>query len=86
MVAAVLDYRNESVPGFGRAIAQAISRWFLTAETRVRRQVGQCGICFGQSDTGTVLSRVLRFYLGQYHFTAAPYSFIYNLWNGQRAR
>jgi hypothetical protein len=34
-------------------MAQAVSRWFLTAETRVRVRVIPCGIYGGQSDTGT---------------------------------
>jgi hypothetical protein len=33
----------------GRAIAQAVSRWFPTAAARVRTQVRSCGICGGQS-------------------------------------
>jgi len=34
-------------------MAQAVSRWFLTAEARVRVRVSPCGIYGGQSDTGT---------------------------------
>jgi hypothetical protein len=37
----------------GRAMAQAVSRRYLTAEAGVRSQVGPCGICRGQSGTGT---------------------------------
>jgi hypothetical protein len=45
----------------GRAMVQAVSRWPLTAEARVRARVDPCGICGGQSGTGTGFLRVLRF-------------------------
>ena len=51
-------------PGFdlrlvhGRAMAQAVSRRPLNAEARVRSLVSPCGICGGQSGTGTGLSPV----------------------------
>jgi hypothetical protein len=45
----------------GRAIAQAVSRWFPTAAARVQSQVRSCGICGGQSVTGAGFLRVLRF-------------------------
>jgi hypothetical protein len=35
-------------------MAQAVSRWPLTAWTRVRAQVSSCGIRGGQSGTGKV--------------------------------
>jgi hypothetical protein len=37
----------------GRTMAQAVSPCPLTAEARVPFWVSQCGICGGQSDTGT---------------------------------
>jgi hypothetical protein len=40
----------------GRAMAQAVSRQPLTADTRVRAWVNTCGICCGQSGTGTGFS------------------------------
>jgi hypothetical protein len=40
----------------GRAIAKAVSRQPLTAEARVRARVSPCGICGGQSGTGTGFS------------------------------
>jgi hypothetical protein len=40
----------------GRAMAQAVSRQPLTAETRVRSRVNPYGICGRQSGTGTGFS------------------------------
>jgi hypothetical protein len=37
-------------------MAQAVSRRPLTADSRVRAQVNPCGICVGQSGTGTGFS------------------------------
>jgi hypothetical protein len=37
----------------GRAVAQAVSRRPLTSEAGVRARVNACGICDGQSGTGT---------------------------------
>jgi hypothetical protein len=37
----------------GSAMAQAVSRRPLTAEARFRSRVSPCGICGGQSGTGT---------------------------------
>jgi hypothetical protein len=45
----------------GRAMAQAVSRWPLTAEVRVRARVNPCGICGGQSGTGRVFSEYFGF-------------------------
>jgi hypothetical protein len=43
-------------------MAQAVSRRPPTAEARFRSRVGACGICGGQSGTGTgFFPRVLRF-------------------------
>jgi hypothetical protein len=50
-----------SYPRMGRAMAQAVSRRPLTAEARVLDLVNPCGICGGQSGTGTGFLRVLRF-------------------------
>jgi hypothetical protein len=45
----------------GRAMAQEVSRRPPTAEAWVRSRVSLCGICGGQSGTGTGLPRVIRF-------------------------
>jgi hypothetical protein len=45
----------------GRAMAQAVSRWPLTAEARVRARVNPCGICGGESGTGQVFSEYFGF-------------------------
>jgi hypothetical protein len=42
-------------------MAQAVSRWPLTAEARVRARVNQCGICGGQRGTGQVFSEYFGF-------------------------
>jgi hypothetical protein len=77
---AVQLYLFENVFGYlqrssGRAMAQAVSRWHLTAEARVRARVNPCGICGGQSGTGQVFSEYFGFPC-KYHYTIAPYSFI----------
>jgi hypothetical protein len=55
----------------GRAMAQVVSRWPLTAEARVRARVYPCGICGGQSGTGTVFSPSSSVFPCQYHSTVA---------------
>jgi hypothetical protein len=45
----------------GRAIAQAVSRWLLTAAARVRSRVWSSEICGGQSGAVAGFLRVLRF-------------------------
>jgi hypothetical protein len=44
----------------GRSIAQAVSRWLLTAVTRVRARVWSSGICGGQGGAGAGFLRVLQ--------------------------
>jgi hypothetical protein len=56
----------------GRAIAQAVSRWPLTAEARVRSWFSPCGICGGQSGTGTCFSPSTSVFHYQFHSTGAP--------------
>jgi hypothetical protein len=43
-------------PNKGRAMAQAVSHWPLTAEARVLARVNPRGICGGQSGTGAGFS------------------------------
>jgi hypothetical protein len=45
----------------GRAIAQAVSRWFPTAAAQVRARVWSCRISSGQSGVGAGFLRILRF-------------------------
>jgi hypothetical protein len=62
---------------WGRAMAQVVSRQPLTAEARVRARVNPCGICGGQSGTGTGFSpSFFSVFPCQYHSTIAPYSII----------
>ena len=56
----------------GRAMAQAVSRRPLTSEARVRSRVSPCGICGGQSGTGTGFSPSTSVFPCQFHFTGAP--------------
>jgi hypothetical protein len=53
--------RLKTTSAVGRAMAQAVSRRPLTAEARVRSRVSPCGVCGGQSGTGTGLSPTCRF-------------------------
>jgi hypothetical protein len=56
----------------GRAMAQAVSLRPLTAEARVRSRVSPCGICGGQSGTGTGFSSSTSIFPCQFHSTGAP--------------
>jgi hypothetical protein len=42
-----------SLPHYSRVMAQAVSRRLYTTETRVCSWASKCGICCGQSNTGT---------------------------------
>jgi hypothetical protein len=55
----------------GRAMAQAVSSRPLTAEARVRSRVNPCGICGGQSSTGTGISPSASVFPCQFHSTGA---------------
>jgi hypothetical protein len=53
-------------------MAQAVSRRPLTAEARVRSRFSPCGICGGQSGTGTGLSQITSVFPCQFNSTGAP--------------
>jgi hypothetical protein len=56
----------------GRVMAQAVSRRPLTVQARVRFRVSPCGICGGQSGTGTGFSPSTSVFLCKFHSTGAP--------------
>jgi hypothetical protein len=47
------NHRSENLKPYGRAIAEAVSRWLPTAAVRVRSRVWSSGICGGQIGCGT---------------------------------
>jgi hypothetical protein len=60
----------------GRAMAQAVSRRPLTAESRIRARVNPCGICDGESGTGTGFSPSSSVFPCQYHSTVVLHTHI----------
>jgi hypothetical protein len=53
-------------------MTQAVSRRPLTVEAWARSRVSPCGICDGQSDTGTGFSPSTSVFPCQFHSTDAP--------------
>jgi hypothetical protein len=59
----------------GRALAQGVSSWPLTAEARVRGRVSSCGICGGQKvAVGRFFSEFFDFKRAIHHSTIAHLS------------
>jgi hypothetical protein len=59
-----------------RAMTQVVSRRPLTAEVRVRARVIPCGICGGQSGTGTDSSKFFYVLLSISFHRGSPHSYI----------
>jgi hypothetical protein len=59
-------------PEKGSVMAQAVSRRPPNAEAWIRYRVSPCGICGGQSGTGTGFSPSTSVFPCQYHSTGAP--------------
>jgi hypothetical protein len=59
-------------PVIGHAMAQAVSRRPPTMEAQVQSWVSPCGICGGQSGTGTGFSLSSSVFPCQFHSTGAP--------------
>jgi hypothetical protein len=60
-------------------MAQAVSRWPLTAEAWVDVRVCPCEICGGKSGTGIGFSPSSLGFSSQYHYTVALH-IIYKIW------
>ena len=68
----------------GCAMAQAVSRWSLTAETRFRSQVSPCEICGGHSSIEKRFSPSSSGLHSQYHSTNTPYSCLFTCLSCQK--
>jgi hypothetical protein len=76
----IREEKGLSMAILGRAIAQAVNRWLLTAAVRVRAPVWSSGICGGQSGAGAGFLRVLQFYLPIFIPPIAPQSSSHIIW------
>jgi hypothetical protein len=59
---------------YGRAIAEAVSRWLPTAAARVQSRGWSSGICGGQSGTGAGFLQVLWFPRHSFHQILHPHN------------
>jgi hypothetical protein len=57
-------------------MSQAVSRWSVTAEARVRARVSPFGICGGQCGTGTGMFSKFFDFPCQYHSTMCYQSLV----------
>jgi hypothetical protein len=69
---ALVSEEHHIPTSFSCAMAPAVSRRPLTAEARVRSRISPCGICGGQSGTGTGVSTSTSVFPCQFHSTRAP--------------
>jgi hypothetical protein len=67
------NYRESMMLKIGRTVAQAVSRWLLTAAARVRVRT-VCWVCGGQNGIGAGFLRVLRFPLPIFILPISPSS------------
>jgi hypothetical protein len=57
----LLSFATILLHNFGRAIAEAVSRWLLTAAARVRARVWQVGFVLDEVASGQVFSEYFGF-------------------------
>jgi hypothetical protein len=62
-------FQIKSKSKIGRAIAQAVSRWFPTAAAWVQTRIQSCEICGGQSGAGSTFSPSISVSLANLHST-----------------